>query len=561
MAFKPTSEQNQIFDFFKNGQGNGMIDAVAGSGKTSTIVSGIDYIDKTKKILFCAFNKKIQEEINLKTTAKNNVLVKTTYALGLGILRHHFEVIQNNPKPDTSKYYDILNEKLQKNKEGTSYVKHSKFTKYFEKIKSEYYSKKNKEEPDVFYKTFFSNYYRLVDLLRYTLSYAKGSSAFKKLVEKYSIDINPDDDLLLELYRKLVEIAIETGNDKAKFLGIYDFADMIFLPCEFKLRSPYVYDIVLVDECQDLSNAQLKTITKYLKKGGRFFAVGDPYQSIYGFAGASPESFNNIKTIFKPKMFQLTNCFRCSSEIVELAKEIRSDITTTNSFESKIEKIKFNDIIKHIKQGDFVLSRHNCDLFEVVFKLLNQNIKCKILGKKEILNSLKDVIPNNKFDNEIYYQELPIHLEKIFKSAEIRLGNNPANYEKLENLRDSINILETCFFNYQSAKTLSKLFEYIENLMDCEDKDSVILSSIHRAKGLERKNVFIIGYEKLPFKKEKMLEWQLYQENCLKYVAITRAEVNLYQTEGPPENNNIVLKDIELETECDLGDEFDNLPL
>lgn len=561
MALKHTYEQKLIFDFFKNGNGNGMIDAVAGSGKTSTIVNGIDYIDNGKQILFCAFNKKIQEEINKKTNSKGNVIVRTTYALGLGILKHHIEIINRNPNADNSKYFNILNEKLKRNSENTKYVNKSSFTKYFDAIKFEYYKSKKKEEPDLFYKMFYSNYYRLVDLMRYTLSYGKGDVVFQKLVEKYAISIDSQDTILLDLYKRLIELAIDDGNEKAKYLGIYDFADMIFLPCEFKLRSSSQYDVVFVDECQDLSNAQLKVITKYLKKEGRFFAVGDPFQSIYGFAGASPESFNNIKTIFKPQMFKLTNCFRCSREIVELAKSIRPDITTKNSFESKIEKIKFSDITKYIKKGDFVLSRHNCDLFEVVFKLLQKNIKFKIIGKKEILKSLKDIIPNDKIQSQKYFEELPIHLQKIYESAESKLGNNPANYEKLENLGDSISILETCFFNNENAKTLNDLFEYIENLMDCEDDDSVILSSIHRAKGLERKTVFIIGYDKLPLKKENMLEWQLFQENCLKYVAITRAEVNLYQTESPPDKSNIVLKDIKEEKDCDLDDEIDNLPL
>ena len=59
-----------------------------------------------------------------------------------------------------------------------------------------------------------------------------------------------------------------------------------------------------------------------------------------------------------------------------------------------------------------------------------------------------------------------------------------------------------------------------------------------------------------------MLDWQLYQERCLKYVAITRAEVNLYQTESPPENNKIKLKDLAEENfECELGEDIDNLPL
>lgn len=539
MSFKPTIEQNQIFNFFKNGKENGMIDAVAGSGKTSTIINGIDYIDKKNKILFCAFNKKIQEEIKQKTINKENVIVKTTYALGLSILKYHFEIFTRSPNPDKSKYFNILSEQLRKNKSNT-YIEETKFTKYFEKIKFIYYQEKKQEEPDIFYKTFYSNYYRLVDLLRYTLSYAKGETAFQRLVEKYAIDIDQKNTQLLELYRKLVELAIGQGNIKAKLLGIYDYADMIFLPCEFKLSSPAQFDIVFVDECQDLSNAQLITITKYLKKDGRFFAVGDPFQSIYGFAGASPESFNNIKKLYNPKMFKLTNCFRCSSDIVKLAQEIRPDITTTNSFKSSIIKIKFDDIIKHVQKGDFVLSRQNCNLFEVVFKLLCHNIKCKIIGKKEILKSLKDIIENNKLNSQEYYEELPDHLQKIYKIAENKLGNNPANYEKLENLGDSINILESCFFNNQNAKTLNDLFEYIESLMDCEDEDSVILSSIHRSKGLEKRNVFIIGYNELPIKKENMLEWQLYQEKCLKYVAITRAEVNLYQTESPPDKNDTI---------------------
>ncbi|WP_207555600.1 UvrD-helicase domain-containing protein [Tenacibaculum maritimum] len=560
MSFEPTFEQKKIFDFFKKGRGNGMIDAVAGSGKTSTIIEGIKYINKRERILFCAFNKKIQEEINKKTSTNSNVIVKTTYALGLTILKKHFDAINNTSKPDTSKYYNILNDKLLKDNETKKYLYPSKFTRCFERIKTDYDAKNRENENANFYKTFFSNYYRLIDLLRFTLSYGKGDSVFKKLVEKYAIDIDSEDFQLLKLYRDLVEEAIEEGNKRARTLGVIDFADMIFLPCEFKLRSPVQFDIVFVDECQDLSNAQLKTITKYLKNGGRFFAVGDPYQSIYGFAGASPESFNNIKKIFKPKMFKLTNCFRCSKEIVDLAKEVREDITTNNAFKSEIKSIKFHEIVKYVKQEDFVLARHNCDLFELVFEFLKVNIKCKILGKKEILKSLKDIIPNSKFDNELYYENLPIHLDKIYKDSERGLGNNPANYEKLENLGDSINILESCFFNNETANNLNDLFEYIENLMDGEDKDSVLLSSIHKSKGLEGETVFVIGYDKLPYKKENMLDWQIYQEECLKYVAITRAKINLYQTESPPDNDSVNVKFFGVEEHCDLGNEIDNLP-
>lgn len=557
---KPTLEQKQIFQFFKIGKGHGMIDAVAGSGKTSTIVEGIKHIDSNKKILFCAFNKKIQQEINEDTKNYKNVIVKTTYALGLSILKYHFDRNKKNHEIDESKYYCILNENLAKNKEGDYLVK-SKFTKCFESIKSDYYRNLKKGEFDVFYKKFNSNYFKLVNLLRYTLCYGKGEEDFKKLVEKYAVDIDCQDTHILGLYKNLVDMAIVEGNDRAQLLGVFDYADMIFLPCELRLSPPVKYDIVLVDECQDLSNAQLKIISKFLKKDGRFFAVGDPYQSIYGFTGASPESFNNIKNIFKPEIFKLTNCFRCSHEIVELAKLIRSDISTKNSYKSKIENIKFYDLIKHIQAGDFIISRHNKDIFEAVFILLKNNIKFQIIGKNEILKSLKDIIPNNKIKCHNYYEELPVNLGKIIDNAENKLGKNPANYQKIENLEDSISILNTCFYNIESAKTLNDLFLYIENLMDSTDKDAVLLSSIHRAKGLQKKNVFIIGYENLPFKKEGMLEWQLYQENCIKYVAITRAIENLYLTESPKKIDNSLKNELSEGENLDLEDQIDNLPI
>lgn len=243
-----------------------------------------------------------------------------------------------------------------------------------------------------------------------------------------------------------------------------------------------------------------------------------------------------------------------------LAKEIREDITTSNTFASEIKKIKFNEITKYIQKQDFILSRHNSNLFEVVFELLKKDIKFKIIGKNEILKSLKNIIPNWAFTNEKYYEDLPIHLDQMYRNAESKLSSNPANYEKLENLSDSINIIETCFFNNDNFKTLEDLFSYIEGLMDSDDVDSVMLSSIHRAKGLERKNVFIIGYDQLPIKKENMLDWQLYQEKCLKYVAITRAEVTLYQTDSPPDNK-IKSEQLILEDECDLDDTIDNLPI
>ncbi len=533
MIFEPTIEQKKIFDFFKHGEGHGIIDAVAGSGKTSTILNGVEHISNNKSILFCAYNKKIQTEIQNKINSNREVFVFTTYALGLKILRSNYSVFSK--RVDKSKYFKILNKKLEKDDHTKEYKVRSDFTNAFDTIRYIYYSNKEANEPDLFYKEFYSNYYRLIDLVRYTLTYSKPEKDFLSVIEKYAIDISLDNKLLCKKYKEIIDISIYEGIKQSLNNGSYDFADMIFLPNILKLFPKESFDILFIDECQDLSKAQLFTILKYLKPSeGRVFAVGDPFQSIYGFAGASPKSFDNIRKLLNPIDFKLSNCFRSSKTIVELASEIRSDISTSNKNLGRIKEINYDELTNYLNLGDFVLSRNNSNLIELLFDLIKNDISCKILGKDDILKSIKELLPNAVFNNRRFYQNLPNHLEILKSKTEKKLSNNPANLEKLQNLSDSIEVLIIAYHHCYNFSCLEELFEYLEKLMNSSNPDSVLLSSIHKSKGLENKTVFILEYNKLPAIKETMLDWQKYQEKCLKYVAITRAKTNLFLVKSKP---------------------------
>ena len=61
-----------------------------------------------------------------------------------------------------------------------------------------------------------------------------------------------------------------------------------------------------------------------------------------------------------------------------------------------------------------------------------------------------------------------------------------------------------------------------------ETPESIICSSIHRAKGLESENVFIIYPHQIRLNWKGQQDWQKFQEQCCEYVAITRAKMNLY---------------------------------
>ncbi len=99
MAFNPTEAQLKIYDFVEHGTGNGIIDAVAGAGKTTTLMGCIQHIKNTQDTLFCAFNTSIRKEIQRKFhDMGKNVAVKTNHALGLQILRSKIHIQLNDNK-------------------------------------------------------------------------------------------------------------------------------------------------------------------------------------------------------------------------------------------------------------------------------------------------------------------------------------------------------------------------------------------------------------------------------------------------------------------------------
>ena len=71
--------QLDIFDYIEHGQGHLVVEAAAGSGKTSTLVKSLELIPETKKILLTAFNTDIVKELEKKTKDLKNVDTKTSW--------------------------------------------------------------------------------------------------------------------------------------------------------------------------------------------------------------------------------------------------------------------------------------------------------------------------------------------------------------------------------------------------------------------------------------------------------------------------------------------------
>lgn len=108
--FRPSQRQLDIFSIWQNRDDNILINAVAGSGKTTTLLQLLELCQY--KTLFLAFNKSVQEEIQSKIDERGLTQGKalTMHSLGLSAVRSSYRKVSIN----NGKNFDLI-KKLQEN--------------------------------------------------------------------------------------------------------------------------------------------------------------------------------------------------------------------------------------------------------------------------------------------------------------------------------------------------------------------------------------------------------------------------------------------------------------
>lgn len=130
---------------------------------------------------------------------------------------------------------------------------------------------------------------------------------------------------LIEISKLLQEVRIQNGQ--------LSFDDQMFYAAKIAQEVEKVqqlerskYPVVLLDEYQDTSQAQVRMLAALFGDGHPVTAVGDPYQAIYGWRGAAIGTIKNFhKTFPNPKKinreYNLSTTFRNDKAILELANK------------------------------------------------------------------------------------------------------------------------------------------------------------------------------------------------------------------------------------------------
>lgn len=490
-----SAQQTEIFGWFETStvRINGevvtskylVVRARAGCGKTTTIIKGISYAPEAK-ILVCAFNKRIADEMTAKLALENpNAVSKTLHSVGFSCVMKFWSGVQ-----------------VEKEKVGVL---------------------------------------NRADALTEVVCGGTAPDAIKKLVSKLHTkgrEIAPHASKLGDLHNIMVTFELEPSDEweESRFNAAYveqkaleamelaanvrpvngiDFADMIFLPVRNGWMIP-VWDLVVVDEAQDMTVAQLELAEGVCK--GRICIVGDDRQAIYAFRGADAGSLDRLKARLNAAELGLTTTYRCGRSIVELAALLVPDFQAGDSNpEGTIADIFSDKLVTEADHGDFILSRTNAPLVNTAMSLLRTGKRARIAGR-DIGSGLKALI--RRFAKGPAQHSIPALLARIaaWEKREIARYTAAERQDKVEAVADQAQMLVSLTDGVKSVMEVTQRIDALFTDDGLGQAGVITCSSVHRAKGLEANRVFIL---------RATLKAHSEEELNIQYVAITRAKNTL----------------------------------
>jgi superfamily I DNA/RNA helicase len=178
--------------------------------------------------------------------------------------------------------------------------------------------------------------------------------------------------------------------------------------------------------------------------------------------------------------------------------------------------------MQQVQDNDMILCRINAPLVKVCYSLIKQGKKATIVGR-DIGKGLIALIDRLKpWD----INDLLVKLND-YKFKEIDKLEKAGRESQAEAIKDKCDTLVALTDGVNDLTTLKARIEKIFT----DQISGISLSSVHRAKGLEADNIYVLKPHLMPFPKATK-DWEVEQERNVMYVALTRAKKKLAFVEG-----------------------------
>ena len=489
MIKNPSPEQLKFRQWFKSGHGNLIGRARAGTGKTTTIIDGVE-VAPEQRILLAAFNKSIANELQARVKS-DRVQVKTLHGLGYAFVRKMWFAVTVDVDVDGKRALDLARAVC---------------------------------EPMTSHRV-LQLLARIHSKLREVQPHETSSEDALAIMNRF--DLLPDDEMEIEegvTDRWLAIRASKAVEIAKKRSPIIDFADMIFLPVVHRAMQPW-FDMVVVDEAQDMTAAQLELAIGSCRRGGRIAIVGDDRQAIYGFRGADSGSLDRLKKTLHAVELGLTTTYRCPKRVVEVASQFVPDFRAAPlAPEGIVESCGDDRMVALAEPGDFILSRTNAPLIKICMTILRQGRKAYIRGR-DIGKGILALVDRQGARDLVDLEERLRVWHSRESTRAMQIVDDDAAQARLDFVDDQLGV---CLSLVEDVGSLKEFRVKLETGFSDAGGAAVMCSTVHKAKGLESENVFLLEGTFRGIGKED----EVGEEQNIVYVAVTRSKQRLWWVSG-----------------------------
>lgn len=299
--------------------------------------------------------------------------------------------------------------------------------------------------------------------------------------------------------------------------------------------------VLVIDEAQDISAEEYALVMAMMTKNEemRVILVGDDDQNIYEFRGADSQHMYQMLRISGSRCFEMTENYRSARHLVNFANEFtktiskrmkKTPIISMRKEKGYVEVIRhrslymyqplIENLIRHKDNGSScILTQRNDEAVIIVALLRKQGIKCKLIQSMDgfrFWNMVEVRYFLKYIDKRLTTPLIPDELWDAAKQATSTL------YGKSQNL-SYLNRCTELFEQTNKTKYISDFRDFVfessaEDFCDISNTD-VVVSTIHKAKGLEFDDVYMLVSDNHSKDDELMRRY---------YVGMTRAKNRLF---------------------------------
>jgi DNA helicase II / ATP-dependent DNA helicase PcrA len=512
----PSKYQLAVYNEIANTKNNIAVQALAGSGKSTTMVNSMFLLNPADSVLFCAFAKINAEDIAAKCSAAglSNVTAKTTHSICFKSAMGYAKSKNKGCVVEAKKGHIIADR-------VAIAAGHSENASHY-------------GNPIVRGNSMIVNDIVTAGAIAMaTLTDMGDVSALYRVCQEY--------DKELEMPETSLPLVAKWAAEMAGDCSMISFDEMLYWVAIGR-ATPDKFNMIVVDEAQDTNACQMAALLRMvdLANGhGRMVIVGDRNQSIFGFRAAHSRAMDFLAEKMAEQAgapvshMPLSICYRCSHTVLEMARKLVPAIEDRPGVdEGKViahNPETYGKTMGSLTSGDMVICRVNAPLVSGALACIARGVPAYVQGK-DIGYSVK-VFIRHAFGitkgSPTLMLTAPEFIAKVTLYANEQADKaRAAGYEnKAISFEDKRSTAEALIAGIEGAFTIKDVENRIDDVF-ADDAAGVKFSTVHRAKGAEADRVVILAPELIPHPMAKS-NTAREQERNIHYVAITRAKHTL----------------------------------